>query len=188
MIMTVSGMARDYFLQTKRVGFSRWYETDFELANQLWGESEVTQFICATGVFTPQDIIKRLKTEIHNDKQYHIQYWPIFELATNDLIGCCGIRPFNIEMQTYELGFHLRKQYWRMGYATEAAIAAINYSYEILNVTKLYAGHHPQNKASEKLLSKLGFQFIGANLYEPTGLYHPSYELNIEEYKLLFPQ
>lgn len=176
-------MARDYFLKTKRIGFSKWHETDFELANQLWGEVEVTQFICATGTFTPQDIVKRLETEVHNDKQYNIQYWPIFELATNELIGCCGIRPFKIETHTYELGFHLRKQYWGMGYATEAAKAAISHSFEVLNATKLYAGHHPQNKASEKLLSKLKFKFIGAIFYEPTRLYHPSYELNIEEYE-----
>ncbi|MBE6011459.1 MAG: N-acetyltransferase, partial [Lachnospiraceae bacterium] len=32
-------------------------------------------------------------------------------------------------------------------------------------------------KASEKLLTKLEFQYIGKHFYEPTGLYHPSYEL-----------
>jgi len=66
-----------------------------------------------------------------------------------------------------------------MGYAYEAARAAINYSFDVLKVDKLYAGHHPQNKASEKLLLRLGFQYIGLNFYEPTGLYHPSYELGV---------
>lgn len=117
-----------------------------------------------------------MDTEIHNDEVFHIQYWPIFLLATDELIGCCGIRPFKTETHSYELGFHLRKKYWGNGYASEAAKAVIDYSFTIFKADRLYAGHHPQNKVSEKLLIKLGFQYIGKNFYEPTGLYHPSYE------------
>ena len=168
---------QEYFIKTKRIGFSNWNAADLDLAAQLWGEKEVTRFICATGKFTQQDIIHRLDTEIHNDEVFHIQYWPIFELVTGELIGCCGIRPFKAETHSYELGFHLRKKYWGMGYASEAAKVVIDYSFTILGADKLYAGHHPKNKASEKLLLKLGFQYIGKNFYEPTGLYHPSYEL-----------
>lgn len=172
---------REYFLKTQRIGFSKWNEKDFELAHKLWGEAEVTRFICAAGTFTQKDIAERLKTEIKNDQLYHIQYWPIFELATDKLIGCCGLRPYGKEVCDYELGFHLRKEYWAKGYAFEAATAVINYSIDILKANRLYAGHHPQNAASEKLLAKLKFQFIGTNFYEPTGLYHPSYQLNLKE-------
>lgn len=170
-------MMREFFMKTKRIGFSKWNDDDLDLAVQLWGDKEVTNFICADGVFTKQDIINRLETEIHNDKLFHIQYWPIFELSAEELIGCCGIRPFNYETHSYEIGFHLRKKYWGMGYASEAANAVIDYSFTVLKADKLYAGHHPQNEASGKLLKKLGFRYIGENFYEPTGLYHPSYEL-----------
>ena len=168
---------REYFIKTIRIGFSNWSDADLNLASQLWGESEVTQYICSTGKFTQEDIVNRLNTEINNHALYHIQYWPIFELSTEELIGCCGIRPFKSDSNSYELGFHLRSKYWGQGYASEAAKAAIDYSFHILKAKKLYAGHHPQNKASEKLLLKLGFQPIGTEFYAPTGLYHPSYEL-----------
>ena len=176
---------REFFLKTTRIGFSTWNNHDYDLANELWGSAEVTRFICATGIFTKQDIQNRLETEIQNDTLYHIQYWPIFELETGELIGCCGIRPFNlqpdksadIEFSNYELGFHLCQNFWGKGYAFEAATAVINYSFNQLNADRLYAGHHPQNEASQKLLTRLRFQYIGKNYYEPTGLYHPSYEL-----------
>jgi RimJ/RimL family protein N-acetyltransferase len=125
-----------------------------------------------------------LEIEVRNDKVFHIQYWPIFELSTEELIGCCGIRPFVSEIHSYELGFHLCKKYWGMGYASEAAKAVADYSFDVLKADKLDAGHHPQNEASEKLLTKLGFQYVGKDYYKPTGLYHPSYELvnpNIRE-------
>lgn len=175
-------MDKKYFLESERIGFSKWSDTDFELAAQLWGEKDVTRFICATGVFTQQDILNRLAIEINNDKQFFIQYWPIFELMTGEHIGCCGLRPFDTEAYTFELGFHLRRKYWGKGYAFEAAKTAINYSFRVLKAIKLYAGHHPENAASEKLLKKLGFQCIGKNFYPPTGLYHPSYELSFENY------
>ena len=168
---------REYFIKTVRIGFSKWNNDDINLASQLWGEEEVTRFICSTGKFTQEEIANRLNTEIRNHELYHIQYWPIFELSTDELIGCCGIRPYKSEKHFYELGFHLRKKYWGQGDAAEAANAAIDYSFHILNAKKLYAGHHPENKASEKLLMKLGFQFIGKEFYIPTGLYHPLYEM-----------
>lgn len=168
---------REFFMKTKRIGFSKWGDSDLNLANQLWGDKEVTQFICATGIFTEHDIIHRLETEIQNDKLFSIQYWPIFELSTWELIGCCGIRPFNSETNSYEIGFHLCRKYWGMGYASEAAKAVVDYSFNVLKADKLYAGHHPQNENSKRILAKLGFQYIGKNYYEPTGLYHPSYDL-----------
>ncbi|MDK2967973.1 GNAT family N-acetyltransferase [Lacrimispora sp.] len=168
---------REYFIKTKRIGFSVWDAKDLDLATELWGHSEVTKYICSSGKFSKQDIIDRLNTEVHNHVMYHIQYWPVFELSTGELIGCCGIRPYKTESHSFELGFHLREKYWGQGYASEAAKAAVDYSFRVLKAEKLYSGHHPQNKASEKLISKLGFQLTGTVFYEPTGLYHPFYEL-----------
>lgn len=170
-------MKKEYFMKTECIGFSYWTEADVELAIKLWGEKDVTQFICATGEFTLQNIMDRLSVEINNQEKYQVQYWPIFDLMTNELIGCCGLRPFKAEQHTYEIGFHLRKKYWGQGYAYEAATVVIQHAFKELNAAKIYAGHHPQNIGSKKLLTKLGFQYIGDNFYEPTGLYHPSYEM-----------
>lgn len=91
------------------------------------------------------------------------------------MIGCCGLRPY--KDRKYELVFHLRSKFWKQGYAFESATAVIDYAFTVLKVEKLFAGHHPQNIASQKILSQLGFHYIGNEFYEPTGLYHPSYEL-----------
>lgn len=174
-------MKRDYFLTTERIGFSKWQEDDIELARMLWGDPQVTRFICASGKFSEEDIINRLNKEIENDIHFHVEYWPIFDKISNELIGCCGLRPY--KKNQYELGFHLRPKYWRQGYGSEAARAVIKYAYDILKADALFAGHHPNNKASSKVLVKLGFHYIGDEFYEPTGLYHPSYELILKEYK-----
>lgn len=51
---------RNFFLKTNRMGFSQWEENDGELARQLWGDPEVTRWICASGRFRPDEITARL--------------------------------------------------------------------------------------------------------------------------------
>ena len=177
---------RAYFLETERIRFSAWTEDDLSLATLLWGVEDVTRYICATGRFTKEDIQKRLLLEIDNEQKFGVQYWPIFEKATDELIGCCGLRLFPAEANSYEIGFHLRKKFWGEGYASEAANAVIQRCFASLN--KIFAGHHPQNAGSRKLLLRLGFQYIGDNIYEPTGLYHPSYEQSHNWVKVLIPK
>ena len=145
------------------------------MAEILWGNPDVTKFICASGRFSAQDIVNRLDKEINNLAEYHVQYWPFFELSSKELIGCCGLRPY--KEGKYEIGFHLRPKFWRQGYATEAAQAVINYAFSVLKTEGLFAGHNPNNTVSSIVLRRLGFQYIGDEYYEPTGLYHPSYEL-----------
>lgn len=168
-------MSRSYFLKTDRIGFSQWCKEDIAFAELLWGNPKVTQYICARGTFDKNDIINRLNREMDTNIEYQVQYWPIFELELDELIGCCGLRPY--DEKTYELGFHLRPEFWRKGYAVEAANAVIAYAFKHLKAERLFAGHNPNNIASQKVLEKLHFKYIGDEFYEPTGLFHPSYEL-----------
>lgn len=174
-------MEREFFITTDRIGFSEWKKDDIKLAELLWGDPDVTRFICASGKFSANDITTRLEKEINNYAEYHVQYWPIFEIVSNELIGCCGLRPYN--EGKYEIGFHLRPKFWGQGYAMEAAKAVIDYAFSVLKAEGLFAGHNPNNIASSKVLRKLGFSYIGDEFYEPTGLYHPSYELKQSAFK-----
>ncbi len=168
-------MKRDYFMQSIRLGFSQWREDDASLAERLWGNPLVTKYICASGKFSAQEITSRLNQEITNGRAYNIEYWPLFELAADEFIGCCGLRPY--KEKEYETGIHLLPEFWGKGYATEAVTAVIHYAFTALGAEKLFAGHNPKNTASRQMLKKVGFEYIGDHYYAPTGLYHPSYEL-----------
>lgn len=121
----------------------------------------------------------RLTYEMKCYDDYGYQYWPIFKKTTTNFIGCCGVHPYDLDKRIVELGFHLLESAWGKGYAKEAAEAVINQMRGLNDVDKLFAGHHPGNIASKKLLEKLGFQFVSEEFYEPTGLYHPSYLLEL---------
>ena len=164
-----------YFLKSPRLGFRHWTKDDLPLALAVWGDPDVTRFV--GGPFSPEQVAQRLHREISSQNNYGFQYWPIFLLTTGEHVGCAGMRAYKIEENIPSMGYYLRPKFWAQGYATEAGRAVIQYSFNTLGINTLFAGHHPQNAASRKVLAKLGFQFTHKQLYPPTGLEHDSYLL-----------
>jgi [ribosomal protein S5]-alanine N-acetyltransferase len=164
-----------FFLKTPRLGFRIWSANDLSFATALWGDVEVTRLI--GGPFSETQVKERLSSEIASMDAHHVQYWPIFFLSGGDFVGCCGLRPYQLEEKTYELGFHLRRQHWGRGLAFESAKAVIAHAFDFLKAQRLFAGHHPENLASQNVLEKLGFQFTHEELYPPTGRMHRCYLL-----------
>jgi [ribosomal protein S5]-alanine N-acetyltransferase len=166
-------MTRSFFLQSTRLGFGHWEEGDEPLAMSLWGDPRVTQWI--SGPLSPEQVRARLKTEIAIMTAHGMQYWPCFQLQDGELAGCAGLRPYREGIP--ELGFHFRPQYQGVGLGEEAARAVIAYAFDTLTVTSIFAGHHPDNAASKRLLLKLGFRYTHDEIYPPTGLLNPAYRL-----------
>jgi len=170
-------MANTYFLTSERLGVGRWTLEEMPLALLLWGDPKVTQFIVARGQLSEDQVRERLAKEIATQEAYGVQYWPVFRLDTSDFVGCCGLRPYRLDERILELGVHLRALYWGQGYASEIARAVIGYAFGPLGAEALFAGHHPNNHSSRRLLQKLGFQYTHDEHYPATGLQHPSYLL-----------
>jgi ribosomal-protein-alanine N-acetyltransferase len=163
--------------RTERLVTRSWRIADLPLAMELWGDPAVTALIDSRGKLTDAQVEEKLRAEIERERSRGVQYWALFDHRNGDFVGCGGLRPwvYTPGEANFEVGFHLVKRGWGKGYATEAALGAIGYAWEKLQLSKVYAGHHPDNRASEKILKKLGFEFIENHFYEPTGLMHPSY-------------
>jgi RimJ/RimL family protein N-acetyltransferase len=168
----------EYFLKTARLGFRCWSDADLPLALELWGDPEVNEFL--VGPFTPDTIRKRLEREIAQMQECGLQYWPIFLLDGDAHVGCAGLQPYRMQERVYELGFHLRPAFWGSGLAQEAALGLIEHAFGALNATALFAGHHPMNQESRRVLLKVGFVYTGDALYPPSGVIEPAYLLRKE--------
>lgn len=166
----------DYFLKSPRLGFRCWRDTDVPLAIDLWGDPSVTRYIAARG-YTLPEVQLRLELEIEAQRAHGLQYWPVFLLATNEHVGCCGLRLRDGQPEVFELGVHILSRCWTQGYALEAATRVIDYAFTTLGAQALFAGHNPENVASRGLLARLGFVYTHDEFYPPTGLQHPSYLL-----------
>lgn len=136
------------------------------------------RFIDRRNKLSDDQVREILEKYVTMQREHGVQYWPIFLLNSDEHVGCCGLRPYDISNRVYELGAHIRSVWWRQGLAQEAARAVIAYAFGTLGATALFAGHHPKNAASQQLLAKLGFRFTHLQHYSATGLDHPSYILH----------
>jgi RimJ/RimL family protein N-acetyltransferase len=64
-----------------------------------------------------------------------------------------------------ELGYWLGLEYWGQGFATEAARAVIDFTFEECDVEQLVSGARVANPASRNILEKCGFQWSGVELH-----------------------
>jgi len=103
---------------------------------------------------------ERAKSNIHNFNDHWARMgfgvWAVEDRAQGRLIGQCGLR-FVPEAEAVELLYLLNKTHWGRGLATEAARAAVEFAFGPARLEKLVAFTDPQNAASQKVLSKLGF-------------------------------
>ncbi len=162
---------------TERLAFGVWGEDDEEEAVTLWTDHRVTRFITTGAPPTRADALERLRTQLELAAVHGVQYWPVYERETGDPVGCCGLRPRDPEAGIWELGVHIRSPLWGHGYATEACREVIRFAFEGFGAAALFAGHHPDNAASRRLLARLGFRWTHDEPYPPTGRDHPSYLL-----------
>lgn len=64
-----------------------------------------------------------------------------------------------------ELGYWLGVEYWGQGFATEAARAAIDFTFEEFDIEVMKSGARVANPASRNVLEKCGFQWSGVELH-----------------------
>jgi RimJ/RimL family protein N-acetyltransferase len=69
------------------------------------------------------------------------------------------------EQATPELGYWLGVEYWGLGFATEAARAVIDFTFEEFDAEQLISGTRVANPASRNILEKCGFQWSGVELH-----------------------
>ena len=68
--------------------------------------------------------------------------------------SCEGVAPDEVE-----IGWMVTRSEWGKGYATEAGNAICDEAFERLELETIVAVHHPENRASRRVMEKLGMTF-----------------------------
>ena len=76
------------------------------------------------------------------------------------LIGAISVA-IDKHNSTGELGFWIGKPYWGKGYCTEAVRKVLCYCFEKWGLNKVFARHFDGNRASGRVLEKLGMKYEG---------------------------
>jgi RimJ/RimL family protein N-acetyltransferase len=88
-------------------------------------------------------------------------YWGIIPKELGIVIGIIGLIRLDWELRSAEVGFVLGKRFQGVGFMTEACHAVLSFGFEEMGLEWIEAKCRPVNKASERLLTKVGMQRIG---------------------------
>ena len=82
--------------------------------------------------------------------------WAVVDATSNEVIGDCGITlqqtPAGFEP---EIGYHLWREFWGQGFATEAAIACRDYAFQNLGLRRVVSITSSDNIPSQKVAQRV---------------------------------
>ena len=108
--------------------------------------------------------------------------WAVVLKETGEMIGDCGITMQNIHgTMLPEIGYHIRADRQRRGYASEAAAECIRYAFENLGFPAVYSYMKYTNIPSQRTAMKNGMKYIG-EYPDPDNTYTRVYRITREEW------
>ena len=144
-------------LETKRLILREYTLEDF---NELY--AILSDPITMQHYPTPYDengTMRWLNWSLDNYQKYGFGLWAIELKETGKFIGDCGItmQPIDGEMLP-EIGYHIHKDYWRQGYAKEAATAVRDWCFQNTAFDTVYSYMTHTNIASYSTAASVGLK------------------------------
>lgn len=104
--------------------------------------------------------------------------YAVEEKATHAFIGFVGLHRITFQADfapAVEIGWRLLPEFWGKGYATEAAIACLDYAKKTLKLKEIYSFTSLPNKQSERVMQKIGMQRVKEFGHPLVEVSHPLY-------------
>jgi RimJ/RimL family protein N-acetyltransferase len=146
-------------LETDRLLLRQWQPADREPFAQLNADPKVMEFFPNMLSREASDAMAdRIQTLI---EQQGWDLWAVEIKNTQQFIGYVGLHvptyelPFN---PCVEVGWRLAYEFWGKGYAPEAALIALKFGFESLNLAEIVSFTALGNVRSQRVMEKIGMQ------------------------------
>jgi ribosomal-protein-alanine N-acetyltransferase len=142
-------------LETSRLLLREFLSEDADALALVLSDPETMQYYPA-----PYDRAGVERWIAHNRERYKkdgVGLWAMLLKSTGELIGDCGIIRQEVEGDhLYEIGYHLRRDFWGQGLATEAARACRDWAFANLKADRLISLIRPENLPSCRVAERNG--------------------------------
>lgn len=148
-------------LETKQLILRELTESDAKVIFSILSNPQVTRYYgkdTFESLDEAKEFIHYFKQKFYENRGFR---WGIEIKETKQLIGTIGLDAWVPKQRRAEIGYEIHPDYWKKGYATEAALKAISFGFDSLELIRIGAIIFPKNEPSNKLLNKLGFQKEG---------------------------
>ncbi|MEQ8519485.1 MAG: GNAT family N-acetyltransferase [Cytophagales bacterium] len=135
---------------------------------RLHSHPEVQKFTGEAPLKSIEEMEEAIKTRSIDYKKYGFGRWATFLKDEMHFIGWAGLA-YLPEFDEIDLGYRFLPNYWGKGYATEVSRAILHYGFDKLNLNRIIAIAMKENKASIKVMEKVGMKFEKFAPYETGG-------------------
>lgn len=159
-------------LETTRLRIRELTEEDFLPLCMILQDEEV--MYAYEHAFDDDEAKQWLERQLKRYQTDGFGLWAVILKETGELIGQCGLTIQDCEgRQVVEVGYLFRKDFWKMGYASEAATACRDYAFGVLDVEEVFSIIRDTNEASVKVALRNGMEKRGTLLKHYYGMDMP---------------
>lgn len=147
--------------ETERLRFRLLQDSDFDEWTNLFKEDHVAKFLGLDPKLSPSQLCQAWydKTNNRYDKQLGGMN-VLIDKKNHRFVGQSGLLVQNIDNEErLEVGYSILPEFWKQGYAYEAALKCKNYAFENNFADSLVSVIHFDNIGSEKVALKNGMTF-----------------------------
>lgn len=175
-------------VETERLILRELLLTDIEGMFELDSNPIVHKYLGNRPVKSKEESEKVIQSIIDQYAERGIGRWATIEKSSGDFIGWSGIK-FNTEEKEslngkqdfYDIGYRFIPRYWKKGYATESAMAALDYGFKVKQYESIAGIALIDNIGSNKVLRKIGLNYIED--FDCEGTRASWYELKLKDYE-----
>ena len=146
-------------IKTERLVLREYKQTDFESLREIICDEETMRFYPRP--YDENGVRRWLDWCVKSYRENGFGLWAIEHCETLEFIGDCGISLQKIDGEILpEIGYHINKKYWRMGYAKEACRAVKDWLFENTDFEYAYSYMNAENIPSRRTAEANGMTYL----------------------------
>lgn len=177
-----------FYLETERLILRELLETDIDGMFDLDSNEEVHKYLGKNPIKAKEQAAQAIEFIRNQYKELGIGRFACIEKSSGDFIGWSGLKlnvgekeALNGYQNFIDIGYRFIPKYWGKGYGYESAVACLNFGFTEMNYDVIYGAADIENIGSNKILSKIGLQFI--NEFDYKNVKVNWYELKKSDYE-----
>ncbi len=166
-------------LETPRLILRPMTPADFEAIYAVIGDPLTMRFYPAP--YDKQGTLDWIERNLRRYESDGTSLHAVVLKSDNEVIGDCGPAWQETDAgRELEIGYHIRRDCWGRGYATEAARAAMAYAFERFPVERVISLIRPENLSSRRVAEKNGLRIDSEIVWK--GIRHFVYAIGRDEF------
>lgn len=152
-------------IETERLLLREITLDDKEELFKLHSDPAVQNYTGEPVVQSIEEIEKAIRSRIRDYQKYGFGRWATVLKNGMQFVGWAGLA-YLPEFDEIDLGYRFLPEYWGRGIATEASHAILIYGFDVLKLKRIIAIAMKENKASIRVMEKVGMEFDKFAPYE----------------------